>query len=72
MDPPEPPARVGFIETACKPESHLTFERQSDMFQVALTDHRFPHVEAERRAIEAAGGQLKAGQTMVEDQLVDL
>src|ERR1700732_3067668 len=40
--------------------------------KVVITDHRFPHVDHERRAVEAAGGQLLVGQATDEDTLSHL
>jgi len=40
--------------------------------KIAITDHRFPNVDEERRAVEAAGGQLVVGQTTDEGQVADL
>src|SRR5665213_1631024 len=37
--------------------------------KVVITDHRFPNVDDERRAVEAAGGQLLVVQTTDEDTL---
>jgi len=40
--------------------------------KVVITDHRFSDVEQERRAVEAAGGQLVVGQATEEQQLIGL
>jgi D-3-phosphoglycerate dehydrogenase len=40
--------------------------------KIVITDHRFPHVEQERRAVESAGGELIVGQAMDEKQLAHL
>lgn len=40
--------------------------------KVVITDHRFPDVEQEQRAVEALGGQLVVGQVTGETQLIDL
>ncbi|MGH9357346.1 MAG: C-terminal binding protein [Terriglobia bacterium] len=40
--------------------------------KVVITDHRFADVEQERRAVEAAGGQLVVGQATEEQQLIEL
>jgi D-3-phosphoglycerate dehydrogenase len=40
--------------------------------KVVITDHRFPDVEQERRAVEALDGQLTVGQVTGETQLIDL
>src|SRR3984893_16679558 len=40
--------------------------------KVVITDHRFPDVEQERRAVEALGGTLVVAQTLDEQQLADL
>jgi D-3-phosphoglycerate dehydrogenase len=40
--------------------------------KVVITDHRFPHVDHERRAVEAAGGQLLVGQATNEATLSHL
>jgi D-3-phosphoglycerate dehydrogenase / 2-oxoglutarate reductase len=37
--------------------------------KVVITDHRFPDVEQERKAVEAAGGELVVAQTTDEQQL---
>ena len=37
--------------------------------KVVITDHRFPDVEQERRAVEAAGGELVVAQTTDEQQV---
>lgn len=42
------------------------------MFKVAITDHRFPHLEAERRAVEEAGGRLEVGQAVNEGAVAEL
>jgi D-3-phosphoglycerate dehydrogenase len=40
--------------------------------KVVITDHRFPNVEQERRAVEGAGGELVVAQITDEDQLAEL
>jgi D-3-phosphoglycerate dehydrogenase len=40
--------------------------------RVVITDHRFPDVEQERRAIQALGGELVVAQASGEQQLIDL
>ncbi len=40
--------------------------------KIVITDHRFPNVEQERRAVEAAGGELVVGQVAEEDKLIQL
>ena len=40
--------------------------------KVVITDHRFPDVEQERRAVEAAGGKLVVAQTVDEQELTEL
>ena len=40
--------------------------------KIVITDHRFPDVEQERRAVEAAGGTLVVGQATNEDQVMNL
>ena len=40
--------------------------------KIVITDYRFPDVEQERKAVEAAGGQLVAGQAVNEDQVAEL
>jgi len=40
--------------------------------KIVITDHRFPNVEHERRAVEAAGGDLVVEQATDEQQLIDL
>ena len=40
--------------------------------KIVITDHRFPDVEQERRAVEVLGGQLIVGQVTGETQLIDL
>jgi D-3-phosphoglycerate dehydrogenase len=40
--------------------------------KVVITDHRFPDVEQERRAVEASGGRLVVAQATDEQQLVEL
>src|SRR3984893_1077960 len=40
--------------------------------KVVITDHRFPDVEQERRAVEAAGGNLGGAQTVDELELIQL
>jgi len=40
--------------------------------KIVITDHRFPNVEEERRAVEAAGGTLVVGQVTDESQLITL
>jgi D-3-phosphoglycerate dehydrogenase len=40
--------------------------------KVVITDHRFPDVEQERRAVEASGGTLVVAQTVDEQELVQL
>ncbi len=42
------------------------------MFKIVITDYRFPDVEQERRAVEAAGGTLVTGQAVNEDQVAEL
>ena len=42
------------------------------MTKVVITDHRFPDVDQERRAVEALGGQLIVGQVTGEAELIDL
>jgi D-3-phosphoglycerate dehydrogenase / 2-oxoglutarate reductase len=40
--------------------------------KVVITDHRFPDVEQERRAVEGTGGKLVVAQMTEEDQLTEL
>jgi D-3-phosphoglycerate dehydrogenase len=40
--------------------------------KIVISDHRFPDVEQERRAVEAAGGTLVTGQAVNEEQVADL
>src|ERR1700731_2664013 len=40
--------------------------------KIVITDHRFPDVEQERRAVEASGGRLVVAQATDEKQLVEL
>lgn len=40
--------------------------------KVVITDHRFPNVDQERRAVEAAGGELLVGQAADQAQLIEL
>jgi D-3-phosphoglycerate dehydrogenase / 2-oxoglutarate reductase len=40
--------------------------------KIVITDYRFPDVEQERRAVEAAGGTLVAGQAANEEQVAEL
>jgi D-3-phosphoglycerate dehydrogenase / 2-oxoglutarate reductase len=40
--------------------------------KIVITDHRFPDIEQERRAVEAAGGTLVVGQAANEQQVLDL
>ena len=40
--------------------------------KIVVTDYRFPDVEQERRAVEAAGGTLVAGQATNEEQVAEL
>jgi D-3-phosphoglycerate dehydrogenase / 2-oxoglutarate reductase len=40
--------------------------------KIVITDHRFPHVEQERRAVEAEGWQLVEGQETREEVVADL
>jgi len=40
--------------------------------KIVITDYRFPDVEQERRAVEAAGGTLATGQASTEEQVADL
>jgi D-3-phosphoglycerate dehydrogenase len=40
--------------------------------KVVITDHRFPDVEQERRAVEASGGTLVVAQLMDEQELAEL
>jgi D-3-phosphoglycerate dehydrogenase / 2-oxoglutarate reductase len=40
--------------------------------KIVITDYRFPDVEQERRAVEAAGGTLVTGQATTEQQVSDL
>ena len=40
--------------------------------KVVITDHRFPDVEQERRAVEASGGNLVVAQTVDEQELAEL
>jgi D-3-phosphoglycerate dehydrogenase len=45
---------------------------QNSRMKVVITDHRFPNVEQERQAVEAAGGELVVGQVNEERQLIEL
>ena len=40
--------------------------------KIVITDYRFPDVEQERRAVEAAGGRLVTGQAVNEEQVAEL
>ncbi len=46
-------------------------ERRGNL-KIVITDYRFPDVEQERRAVEAAGGTLVAGKAVNEDQVAEL
>ena len=39
--------------------------------KIVITDHRFPDVAQEQRAVEAAGGTLVVGQAATEDEVAD-
>jgi D-3-phosphoglycerate dehydrogenase len=43
-----------------------------EKLKIVITDYRFPDVEQERRAVEAAGGTLVTGQATTEQQVSDL
>src|ERR1700731_412494 len=43
-----------------------------EKLKVVITDYRFPDVEQERRAVQAAGGTLVTGQATTEQQVSDL
>ena len=40
--------------------------------KIVITDYRFPDVEQERSAVEAAGGTLVTGQAVNEEQVAEL
>jgi D-3-phosphoglycerate dehydrogenase len=40
--------------------------------KIVITDHRFPQIEQEKRAVEAAGWNLVVGQAANEEQLIEL
>jgi D-3-phosphoglycerate dehydrogenase len=40
--------------------------------KIVITDYRFPDIEQERRAVEAAGGTLVAGRAVNEDEVAEL
>jgi D-3-phosphoglycerate dehydrogenase len=40
--------------------------------KIVITDYRFPDVEQERRAVEAAGGTMVTGQAVNEEQVAEL
>jgi D-3-phosphoglycerate dehydrogenase len=40
--------------------------------KIVITDYRFPDIKQEKRAVEAAGGTLVAGQAVTEEQVADL
>jgi D-3-phosphoglycerate dehydrogenase len=40
--------------------------------KIVITDHRFPNVDQERQAVEAAGGALVVGQATTEEQVASL
>lgn len=40
--------------------------------KIVITDYRFPDIDQERRAVEAAGGMLVAGQAVTEEQVAEL
>jgi lactate dehydrogenase-like 2-hydroxyacid dehydrogenase len=40
--------------------------------KIVITDYRFPDIEQEKRAVEAAGGTLVAGQAVSEEQVAEL
>jgi D-3-phosphoglycerate dehydrogenase len=40
--------------------------------KIVITDYRFPDIEQERRAVEAAGGTLVAGKSANEEQVAEL
>jgi len=50
---------------------HQTVQQGGNV-RVVITDHRFPDVEQERRAVEASGGKLVVAQTEDEYQLAEL
>jgi D-3-phosphoglycerate dehydrogenase len=45
---------------------------QGKFVKIVITDYRFPDVEQERRAVEAAGGTLVTGQAGNEEQVAEL
>jgi D-3-phosphoglycerate dehydrogenase len=47
-------------------------ETPEENLKIVITDHRFPDVEQERRAVEAVGGTLVMGQAVSEEQVAEL
>jgi D-3-phosphoglycerate dehydrogenase len=47
-------------------------EMPEKKLKIVISDHRFPEVKQERRAVEAAGGTLVTGQAVNEEQVADL
>jgi D-3-phosphoglycerate dehydrogenase len=47
-------------------------EMPEKKLKIVISDHRFPDVEQERRAVEAARGTLVIGQAVNEEQVADL
>ena len=50
----------------------IHLHRRGTNVKVVITDHRFPDVEQERRAVEAIGGTLIVGQVTGEQELASL
>jgi D-3-phosphoglycerate dehydrogenase len=44
----------------------------TEIVKIVITDHRFPSIEREKLAVEAAGWDLVVGQAESEEQLIDL
>jgi D-3-phosphoglycerate dehydrogenase len=53
-------------------EAGVHEEMPEKKLKIVISDHRFPDVEQERRAVEAAGGTLVTGQAVNEEQVADL
>jgi D-3-phosphoglycerate dehydrogenase len=63
-EPRDDPERYG-VHDDCWPQQPITMK-------IVITDHRFPNIDQEKRAINDAGWNLEVGQASTEDQLATL
>ena len=73
MECPQPSAWLAKINGTQAEAGYSACKNSAEEnLKIVITDYRFPDVEQERRAVEAAGGTLVTGQAVNEEQVAEL